>query len=477
MPRRRIFALIFGGVAILLLAALNAQATAVKTSSGVDLDEFMRGSTPLIPAAQVPTYPPEMSIADETCLACHSQPNLSMKLDDGTDVGLYVPEEVYQKSIHGEQGYACVQCHTAVGNYPHPPFSAADSRDRSLKLNLVCSRCHADKFELTNDSVHARALEAGNRSAAVCTDCHGSHAVQRLTDPTSGELTPAARQWIPLTCANCHFEIYQKYADSIHGSALLEYGNPDTPTCIDCHGVHNIEDPTTAAFRLRSPDICAKCHTDPAIMDQYGISTRVLDTYVADFHGTTVTLFEKQHPDQETNKPVCYDCHGIHDIQRTDDPQSGLQLKENLLARCQVCHPNASENFPSAWLSHYIPSPERYPLVFTVDIFYKIFIPSVLGGMAVLVALDIGSIVRKRVTRKGLPPQVVGAQVFEVKPAGDTPAVPEPDQVDLVVTEPNVAEPEAAEPARLEDEPQPAETEKPPAEEPGQEPSEESPYG
>ena len=35
----------------------------------------------------------------------------------------------------------------------------------------------------------------------------------------------------------------------------------------------------------------------PAIMDKYGISTQVLNTYVADFHGTTVTLFEKQSPD------------------------------------------------------------------------------------------------------------------------------------------------------------------------------------
>ena len=78
------------------------------------------------------------------------------------------------------------------------------------------------------------------------------------------------------------------------------------PTCIDCHGVHNIGDPTTAEFRLKSPEMCAKCHTDPAIMDKYGISTQVLNTYVADFHGTTVTLFEKQSPDAETNKPVCY---------------------------------------------------------------------------------------------------------------------------------------------------------------------------
>src|SRR5512139_1593530 len=26
------------------------------------------------------------------------------------------------------------------------------------------------------------------------------------------------------------------------------------------------------------------------------------------------------------NKPVCFDCHGVHDIVRTDDPQKGLQV-------------------------------------------------------------------------------------------------------------------------------------------------------
>ena len=52
---------------------------------------------------------------------------------------------------------------------------------------------------------------------------------------------------------------------------------------------------------------------------------------MADFHGSTVTLFQRRHPDQVTNKPVCYDCHGVHDIASKNDPKKGLQVKENLL--------------------------------------------------------------------------------------------------------------------------------------------------
>ncbi len=345
-PRRRNFALIVAGVLILLTASFlpvfAADSTNAPEAQSVQANVFSQQfgfsntqSSPQVQATEVPPQPSDedrlkanMSIGNETCLQCHGQPNLNLPLENGEILSLYIPEDVYAHSVHGEQGYACVQCHTNVGNYPHPPFSAADSRDATLQLYQVCQRCHSSLYELTQDSVHAAAMEAGNRNAAICSDCHTAHAVRRLTDPETGELLPESRVWIPQTCAQCHYAIYQKYSTSVHGSALLGEGNPDVPTCIDCHGVHNIENPTTAAFRLKSPDICAKCHTDPTIMDKYGISTQVLDTYVADFHGTTVTLFEKQAPDQETDKPVCFDCHGVHDIKRVDDPVEGLRIKK-----------------------------------------------------------------------------------------------------------------------------------------------------
>ncbi len=310
----------------------------------------------LLPADTQSTAP---IVGNEVCLSCHGQPGLTMTLENGDILDLFVDPKTYAGSIHGQDGYACVQCHTNLGNYPHPAFVAADLRDVTLQLTNVCDRCHSGEFNLTMDSVHAAAQAAGKREAAVCTDCHGSHDVKQWTDPSTHGLMPSARLSIPTTCSKCHNAIYQKYLTSVHGKALTEESNTDVPTCIDCHGVHNIGNPTTNAFRLKSPELCATCHTNPAIMDKYGISTDVLNTYVADFHGTTVTLFQKQSPDAPTNKPVCYDCHGIHDISRVDDPQTGIEMQKNLLVRCQVCHPDASSNFPSAWMSHYIPSPQH----------------------------------------------------------------------------------------------------------------------
>jgi hypothetical protein len=148
-----------------------------------------------------------------------------------------------------------------------------------------------------------------------------------------------------------------------------------------------VSGPSNQPFHLFSPQICARCHSDQELMAKYGVSTDVFDTYVADFHGATVVMFEKTAPDQETNKPVCIDCHGVHDMRRVDDPESRV-IKENLLDTCQRCHPDATTNFPNAWLSHYRPSPEHSPTVYYVNLFYQFFIPTVLGGMGIFVVLD-----------------------------------------------------------------------------------------
>jgi predicted CXXCH cytochrome family protein len=189
--------------------------------------------------------------------------------------------------------------------------------------------------------------------------------------------------------------IFDTYAQSVHGEALLSEGNPDVPTCIECHGVHNIADPTTSLARIRSPQLCATCHADEELMAKYGISTDVFETYVADFHGQTVALFE-DHPDPsvETNKAVCYDCHGVHDIRPVDDPENGIKV--NLLETCRQCHPDATANFPDAWTSHFRPSLQNNPLVFLVDTFYAIVIPLTVGALGFLVATDIFRAVRTR---------------------------------------------------------------------------------
>ena len=324
------------------------------------------------------TEPPEQGISNESCYACHASPGLQVELDSGELLYLTIEREIYDNSVHGDLGYACVQCHTNITGFPHPERPGDTRRTLSLELYTSCSECHSDKYESTIDSVHDQALAAGNLEAAVCTDCHGAHDISPPNEP---------RSKIPQTCERCHSQIYDIYEGSVHGEALIGEGNPDVPSCIDCHGVHNLEGPSNGEFHLFSPSICAKCHEDPELMSTYDLSTDVFETYISDFHGTTVLLFEEITPDQETNKPVCVDCHGVHDIRATDDPESRV-IKENLLTTCQRCHPDATVNFPSSWLKHYKPSPEEAPLVFGVNVFYTVMIPTVIGGMLLYIGLD-----------------------------------------------------------------------------------------
>ena len=330
--------------------------------------------------------PNTQGVANETCLSCHASPGMQTTLPSGEILYLTIDPDVFNHSIHGEQGYACVQCHTDISEYPHRPLDAQTRRDVSLLYYQNCARCHQSKYDATMDSVHQQALENGNKEAALCVDCHGYHDV---SDPNETMTS------VPQTCERCHSLIYEEYAESVHGSALIGEGNPDVPTCIDCHGVHNVSGPSNTDFHLFSPQLCAKCHADEELMGKYGISTNVFDSYVSDFHGTTV-IFEQQFEGQESNKPVCIDCHGVHNMDKVDDSESQV-IRENLLITCQRCHPDATSNFADSWLGHYEPDLNRFPAVYLVDLFYRIFIPAVLGFMVLFV---FGDATRRLINRR-----------------------------------------------------------------------------
>jgi predicted CXXCH cytochrome family protein len=226
-------------------------------------------------------------------------------------------------------------------------------------------------------------LSHGNLNAPVCVDCHGAHSISH----TGKERTASAKK-----CEKCHGEIYKKYALSVHGSALFNENNQDVPVCVDCHRAHNILDPRTFDYREKVPQMCGGCHANKALMNKYGLSASVLNSYLQDFHGVTLKLYKKQKDfgDRTTMKPiaVCIDCHGIHDITVTTGPKSSI-VKANLIRRCQKCHPNATENFPDSWISHYEPSLTKAPLVYFINLIYKIFIPFMMVGLILQILLHI----------------------------------------------------------------------------------------
>lgn len=334
----------------------------------------------------------------ETCLSCHGKPGLVKNLPSGEQLYLSVDAQAFKDSVHAhEKNMDCIACHKDMAVFPHAPITVTTRRDYTLLYQDTCKTCHGDK--VNPDGMHQKTLANGNKNAPTCADCHNPHTQPKLTD-ASGAVTFLKKAQIAQTCARCHSAIYNEYAVSVHGGAAIGENNPDVPVCITCHGVHDISDPTTTQFRLASPKLCGDCHTNKALMAKYNLSTDVYNTYVADFHGTTVTLFQRTSPDQQTNKAVCYDCHGVHFIANPKDPKYGISIKQNLLKTCQKCHPDANLSFPDSWTSHYTPSTNGNQLVYYVNLFYSIFIPGVLGVMGVFVLSDIFKRVRSLFVKK-----------------------------------------------------------------------------
>ena len=314
---------------------------------------------------------------------------MTKELASGEIMLLTIDEQHFSESVHFNEGIACTDCHQDISSFPHPEFAAGNLREASLLLYSACQKCHVEEYNKSLDSVHQKQLAEGNNNAAICTDCHNPHTQQRLTDPASGSILPEARLLIPQTCARCHSAIYSAMRPAFMVLPCLLQVTQMCRHVLTATASMTFRISLTNAFRTNSPQLCANCHTNPDIMDQYDLSTEVLNTYVSDFHGTTITLFRGRST--RTNlptKPVCFDCHGVHDIKKTDDPVYGLQMKGNLLVRCQTCHPDATDNFPNAWMNHYIPSPTEYPLVYYINLFYK-FNTNRAGGMGIFVLADI----------------------------------------------------------------------------------------
>ena len=89
-----------------------------------------------------------------------------------------------------------------------------------------------------------------------CTDCHFGHSSPR-PDTAGFRLGVSAR------CGNCHGEISEGYRQSLHGQ-LTQLGFEAAAECADCHGSHEImpiDDPTSRVAKGENRlDTCRKCH-------------------------------------------------------------------------------------------------------------------------------------------------------------------------------------------------------------------------
>jgi cytochrome b subunit of formate dehydrogenase len=203
-----------------------------------------------------PTYPRNVP---DLCARCH-RPGEAAAVRIGEEV--LNPVESYGMSIHGkgliESGLVvtatCSNCHTA-----HRELPASDSLSSIHPDNVAgtCGTCHHGIEEEFATSIHAirRAEGETERELPTCEDCHTSHTISR-TDLDDFRLTMMTQ------CGRCHVDESETFFDTFHGK-VSRLGEAGAAKCYDCHGTHNILQPTEPASMLSRRNIietCSQCH-------------------------------------------------------------------------------------------------------------------------------------------------------------------------------------------------------------------------
>lgn len=323
--------------------------------------------------AETPATSP--AATEEDCLDCHEEPDEQLKLGDGSLHSVAVDAAKWKASVHGKK-LKCRECHRNIVDHPHPKVTDNTMLDYSANRGKVCRSCHYAYFTRVADGIHYRQLEKGNPKAPQCTSCHGAHYT---------ESPGLNRRVTNKRCESCHPKVSKTFSTSVHGKGL----DGDVPLCTDCHGAHGIKDPRKAASRLAVHKVCERCHSDEKRMKRHGLNPDVVTTYLDDFHGGTNAIHLKSGDAPTHTLATCVDCHGIHDIRSSKEEVAAGVLKARLTKRCQSCHPKAGPTFADAWLSHYPPTWEKAPLVWAIQMTYRIFIPVVLIGLTLHILLHL----------------------------------------------------------------------------------------
>lgn len=372
---------------------------------------------------------------NDDCFACHG--DASLKSSSGK--ALFVNQEKFKASVHGQAEISCIDCHTdlkKVKDFPHQEklqavnCAACHEKDAAqlkasihgqpqegnrsiivgckdchgtheiggkddpestifpINLPTTCEICHLERvktkrgkdfIEMYKQSAHYKALEkSGLTLSANCANCHGGHNVRGVSDSQS----LVSRKNIIRTCGACHVGIQKGYLEGVHGKDYVK-GSADVPVCTDCHSEHNIrspEDLNSPVYATKVAAVCTKCHDDERLARQYGFLTSRLKTYSNSYHGTASKF-------GETHVANCASCHGFHDIRVSTDPKSPI-YPDNLSKTCGKCHAGAGKNFAKGKI-HVISEKTENKGAYFAKIFYIVIIAALISVFLIFIAADL----------------------------------------------------------------------------------------
>lgn len=229
---------------------------------------------------------------------------------------------VFEKSVHRIEGINCVSCHG--GNPETMDEKSAHSKNfKKIERSSIpahCGSCHSnplmmkpygiptDQLNEYLSSAHSKNFEKDLKKP-TCIDCHGVHNIVKKDHPDS--LSNLSN--IIKVCGKCHGgkgSVVEDYLASYHYETWRERKN--SPICTTCHDPH-------LPIKFRAIDIdklCGRCHS----------SSR--ESFMEGPHGRSFS---------EKGIPSCEDCHGSHLIKRS----KSLELSRT----CEKCHSRDSSEF------------------------------------------------------------------------------------------------------------------------------------
>jgi hypothetical protein len=243
-----------------------------------------------------------------TCISCHRQ-NIVVAAGKADSL-----------TVKAAQARACLTCH----------LDSPDARGRMASSTVFVSSWER--------SAHGALLQHGDSAAATCVSCHGSHGIQKKSEPGSS----VGRDSIALTCAKCHRAIEQTFNQSVHGMARTS-AKTDSITCATCHAEHakpgQVATGSGVSAKSAAAQACARCHDAVPFSGPYGISSDRFREFSDSYHGLTSR-------DGAVTAANCASCHGAHEAKSKGDSTSSV-AKANRVANCGRCHKGATERFDS----------------------------------------------------------------------------------------------------------------------------------
>jgi cytochrome b subunit of formate dehydrogenase len=206
--------------------------------------------------------------------------------------------------------------------------------------NSECLACHEDKsLTMTKGKktvsifVDHKKLGKSIHAGLKCVECH--------TDYKPDEFPHNDKAKRP-SCGNssCHNQVKTLYNECLHGKSKAK-GDPLAPSCVSCHGSHEIyprTDKRSTAYPLNVPSLCGKCHREgsPVQLQRNIPQTHILENYSESIHG--IGLIKKGL----TVAATCASCHSPHRILPHTDPRSTIN-RNNIAATCIKCHASIEE--------------------------------------------------------------------------------------------------------------------------------------